>query len=215
MPRSKSKREMNAVLEGVENKQGKFKLSFIKANISPDDDHNLCDPVSSDEMSEFEEGEAVSEASDVKKPPRLESDFYGLFSLKFSVSEGTLITEAEIAADFGAFGEVLDIWGAGFVDSELKTFDSEVFVRFGERGEAASAWAGLSSCYRGLSPAISDVLPDNFGYYTISFINKVAATAKNVPATYVLATYVTASTVPGTIVSANPSLNRTTAGCRH
>ena len=62
------------------------------------------------------------------KTLRLESDFYGLYSLKFRVLEGSLVSEGEIAEDFGAFGSVVDIWGAGFVEQD--SFDSEVFVRF-------------------------------------------------------------------------------------
>ena len=43
----------------------------------------LSETISSEELSdlEVEEGEE-------KKPPRLESDFYGLFCLKFRVTEG-------------------------------------------------------------------------------------------------------------------------------
>ena len=62
------------------------------------------------------------------KTLRLESDFYGLYSLKFRVMEGSLVSEGEIAEDFGAYGSVVDIWGAGFVEQE--SFASEVYVRF-------------------------------------------------------------------------------------
>ena len=86
--------------------------------------------ISSDEFSDDPELEEEDGSQRKVKTLRLESDFYGLFSLKFRVTEGTLISEGEIAEDFGAFGSVIDIWGAGFVDKELKSFDSDVFVRF-------------------------------------------------------------------------------------
>ena len=129
--------------------------------------------ISSDEFSDLELEEEDGSQRKVKTL-RLESDFYGLFSLKFRVTEGTLMSEVEIAEDFGAFGSVIDIWGAGFVDKELKSFDSEVFVRFEVKSEAVEAWLGLKEKYRELTPAISDVLPDNFGLYTITFVNKVS-----------------------------------------
>ena len=92
--------------------------------------------ISSDELSddndadeeEEEEEERANQRRVRVKTLRLESDFYGLFSLKFRVTEGSLVSEGEIAEDFGAFGSVVDIWGAGFVEQE--SFDSEVFVRF-------------------------------------------------------------------------------------
>ena len=77
---------------------------------------------------------------------------------------------------------MMDIWGAGFVDQDLATFDSEVYVRCGralatmslvtmslvtmslslvtmsarfeEKAEAAAAWEGLAERYRELTPAI-------------------------------------------------------------
>ena len=87
--------------------------------------------ISSDELSddnEADEEERTNQRRVKVKTLRLESDFYGLFSLKFRVTEGSLVSEGEIAEDFGAFGPVVDIWGAGFVEQE--SFDSEVFVRF-------------------------------------------------------------------------------------
>ena len=91
--------------------------------------------ISSDELSdnhesdeEEEEEERANQRRVRVKTLRLESDFYGLYSLKFRVMEGSLVSEGEIAEDFGAFGSVVDIWGAGFVEQD--SFDSEVFVRF-------------------------------------------------------------------------------------
>ena len=136
--------------------------------------------ISSDELSDLELEEEVGLQQRKVKTLRLESDFYGLYSLKFRVTEGTLISEAEIAEDFGAFGSVIDIWGAGFVDKELKSFDSEVFVRFEVKSEAVAAWSSLKEKYRELTPAISDVLPDNFGLYTITFVNKVSVPSEQI-----------------------------------
>ena len=87
--------------------------------------------ISSDELSDDNEADEEGRTNQRRvkvKTLRLESDFYGLFSLKFRVTEGSLVSEGEIAEDFGAFGSVVDIWGAGFVEQE--SFDSEVFVRF-------------------------------------------------------------------------------------
>jgi len=137
--------------------------------------------ISSDELSDNhesdEEEEEEERANQIQrrvrvKTLRLESDFYGLYSLKFRVLEGSLVSEGEIAEDFGAFGSVVDIWGAGFVEQD--SFDSEVFVRFEVKSEAVAAWRALRDKYRELTPAISDVLPDNFGLYTITFVNKVS-----------------------------------------
>ena len=91
------------------------------------------DELSDDNESDEEEGDEEERTDQIQrrvrvKTLRLESDFYGLFSLKFRVTEGSLVSEGEIAEDFGAFGSVVDIWGAGFVEQE--SFDSEVFVRF-------------------------------------------------------------------------------------
>ena len=48
------------------------------------------------------------------------------------------------------------------------------FLRFEVKSEAVAAWRALRDKYRELTPAISDVLPDNFGLYTITFVNKVS-----------------------------------------
>ena len=72
--------------------------------------------ISSDEFSDDLELEEEDGSHRKVKTLRLESDFYGLFSLKFRVTEGTLISEGEIAEDFGAFGSVIDIWVGGGTD---------------------------------------------------------------------------------------------------
>ena len=52
--------------------------------------------------------------------------------------------------------------------------DTEVNVRFSNRRDAEESLNHLRETYHELTPAISDVLPDNHGLYTISFENKMA-----------------------------------------
>ena len=112
----------------------------------------------------------------------LERDFYGCYCLKFRIQHGSSFTEDQILKDFGAFGEVLDVWGAGFVYKEAldcpakytDRLDTEVNVRFCNRQDAEEALKNLREFYHELTPAISDILPDNHGLYTISFENKMA-----------------------------------------
>eukprot|EP00092_Neocalanus_flemingeri_P037998 GFUD01041366.1.p1 GENE.GFUD01041366.1~~GFUD01041366.1.p1 ORF type:complete len:522 (+),score=119.58 GFUD01041366.1:35-1600(+) len=116
----------------------------------------------------------------VKAP--LERDFYGCYCLKFRIKHGSSVTEDQIYRDFGVHGEVLDVWGAGFVYKEAQNgpvkysdrLDSEVNVRFRVRRDAKEALTHLRDSYHELTPAISDVLPDNHGLFTISFENKMA-----------------------------------------
>ena len=122
----------------------------------------------------------VEDGDNVKAP--LEKDFYGCYCLKFRIKHGSSITEEQIFTDFGAFGEVIDVWGAGFIYKESKNIptkytdrlDSEVIVRYPHRRDAKEALEYLRESYHELTPAISDVLPDNHGMYTISFDNKMA-----------------------------------------
>ena len=103
---------------------------FLSLSIQPGEESQF-EIISSDELSDDNEADEEGRTNQRRvkvKTLRLESDFYGLFSLKFRVTEGSLVSEGEIAEDFGAFGTVVDIWGAGFVEQE--SFDSEVFVRF-------------------------------------------------------------------------------------
>jgi len=102
----------------------------------------------------------------------LERDFYGCYCLKFRIKHGASVTEQQIFRDFTAFGDVLDVWGAGFVYKDR--LDSEVHVRFSRRCDAKEALKYLRESYHELTPAISDVLPDNHGLFTISFENKMA-----------------------------------------
>jgi len=123
---------------------------------------------------------SVEDGDNVKAP--LERDFYGCYCLKFRIKHGSSITEAQILSDFEAYGEVLDVWGAGFVYKESSDLpikytdrlDSEVNVRFTHRRDAKEALSNLQEFYHELTPAISDVLPDNHGTFTISFENKMA-----------------------------------------
>eukprot|EP00092_Neocalanus_flemingeri_P020880 GFUD01022621.1.p1 GENE.GFUD01022621.1~~GFUD01022621.1.p1 ORF type:complete len:497 (+),score=148.31 GFUD01022621.1:56-1546(+) len=121
------------------------------------------------------------DGNDNAKAP-LERDFYGCYCLKFRIKHGSSVTEDQIFRDFGTHGEVLDVWGAGFVYKEAgecpvkysDMLDSEVNVRFSNRRDAEEALRNLREFYYELTPAISDVLPDNNGLYTISFENKMA-----------------------------------------
>jgi len=112
----------------------------------------------------------------------IERDFYGCYSLKFRIKHGSSVTEKQIYRDFGQFGDVLDVWGAGFVYKESTQvqavkfsdrLDTEVIVRMEYRRDAEKALKYLREFYHELTPAISDVLPDNHGLYTISFENKM------------------------------------------
>jgi len=101
---------------------------------------------------------------------QLERDYYGCYCLKFIVKNGTHITEEKVLADFGEFGEVVDVRGPGLF-SGLR--GNHVYVRFIDRSDAEDALRNLTHKYHQLTPAsISDVLPDNYGLYTISFYNK-------------------------------------------
>ena len=122
------------------------------------------------------------------KKPDLERDFYGSYCLKFRIKYGTSIKEAQIRRDFGAYGELLDVWGAGFIRKSAEGIackdglgmDSEVHVRFYHRQDARDALNNLrSEIYHELTPAISDVLPDNHGTYTIFFDNKMGISSKD------------------------------------
>ena len=100
----------------------------------------------------------------------LERDYYGCYCLKFIVKNGTHTTEDKVLEDFGAFGDVVDVRGPGLF-SGLR--GNHVYVRFIDRADAEEALRNLSNKYHQLTPAsISDVLPDNYGLYTISFYNK-------------------------------------------
>ena len=76
----------------------------------------------------------------------LERDFYGCFCLKFRIKQGSSVTEEKIYSDFGRFGEVLDVWGAGFVYKEAiqavkysDRLDTEVNVTSSNRRDAEEA----------------------------------------------------------------------------
>ena len=100
----------------------------------------------------------------------LEKDYYGCYCLKFIVKNGSHITEDKVVEDFGHFGEVVDVRGPGLF-SGLR--GNHVYVRFIDKTDAEDALRQLSGKYHQLTPAsISDVLPDNYGLYTISFYNK-------------------------------------------
>jgi len=100
----------------------------------------------------------------------LEKDYYGCFCLKFIVKNGTHITEEKVIEDFGTYGDVVDVRGPGLF-SGLR--GNHVYVRFIEKRVAELALKELAGKYHQLTPAsISDVLPDNYGLYTISFYNK-------------------------------------------
>ena len=100
----------------------------------------------------------------------LEKDYYGCYCLKFIVKNGSHITEDKVVEDFGHFGEVVDVRGPGLF-SGLR--GNHVYVRFIDKTDAEEALRQLSGKYHQLTPAsISDVLPDNYGLYTISFYNK-------------------------------------------
>ena len=111
-------------------------------------------------------------------PGSLEKDYYGCYCLKFIVKNGTHITEDKVLEDFGQFGEVVDIRGPGLF-SGLR--GNHVYVRFIEKVDAEEALRHLSVKYHQLTPAsISDVLPDNYGLYTISFYNKTGIPSSEV-----------------------------------
>merc|ERR1719414_1140779 len=103
-------------------------------------------------------------------PCTLERDYYGCYCLKFIVKNGTHITEDKVMEDFGNYGEVVDVRGPGLF-SGLR--GNHVYVRFIDKLDAEEALRQLIAKYPQLTPAsISDVLPDNYGLYTISFYNK-------------------------------------------
>ena len=111
-------------------------------------------------------------------PSSLEKDYYGCYCLKFIVKNGTHITEDKVLEDFGQFGEVVDIRGPGLF-SGLR--GNHVYVRFIEKNDAEEALRHLAVKYHQLTPAsISDVLPDNYGLYTISFYNKTGIPSSEV-----------------------------------
>ena len=111
-------------------------------------------------------------------PSSLEKDYYGCYCLKFIVKNGTHITEEKVLEDFGQFGEVVDVRGPGLF-SGLR--GNHVYVRFIEKADAEEALRHLTVKYHQLTPAsISDVLPDNYGLYTISFYNKTGIPSADV-----------------------------------
>ena len=113
---------------------------------------------------------ANDKSSEEVPPSSLEKDYYGCYCLKFIVKNGTHITEEKVLEDFGQFGEVVDVRGPGLF-SGLR--GNHVYVRFIEKVDAEEALRHLNMKYHQLTPAsISDVLPDNYGLYTISFYNK-------------------------------------------
>jgi len=106
----------------------------------------------------------------LETPCALERDYYGCYCLKFIVKNGTHITEDKVMEDFGTYGEVVDVRGPGLF-SGLR--GNHVYVRFIDKLDAEEALRQLIAKYHQLTPAsISDVLPDNYGLYTISFYNK-------------------------------------------
>ncbi len=108
----------------------------------------------------------------------LEKDYYGCYCLKFIVKNGTHITEEKVQEDFGQFGDVVDVRGPGLF-SGLR--GNHVYVRFIDKSDAEAALRHLTSKYHQLTPAsISDVLPDNYGLYTISFYNKTGIPSSEV-----------------------------------
>ena len=114
----------------------------------------------------------------LESPPNLERDYYGCYCLKFIVKNGSHITEEKVLEDFGHFGEVVDVRGPGLF-SGLR--GNHVYVRFIDKADAEEALRHLSSKYHQLTPAsISDVLPDNYGLYTISFYNKTGIPSSEV-----------------------------------
>ena len=111
-------------------------------------------------------------------PCSLERDYYGCYCLKFIVKNGTHITEDKVVEDFGAYGDVVDVRGPGLF-SGLR--GNHVYVRFIDRQDAEVALKQLAGKYHQLTPAsISDVLPDNYGLYTISFYNKTGIPSNEV-----------------------------------
>jgi len=113
---------------------------------------------------------AAAAAAGNSSQQMLERDYYGCYCLKFIVKNGTHTTEEKVLEDFGAFGDVVDVRGPGLF-SGLR--GNHVYVRFIDRADAEEALRNLSVKYHQLTPAsISDVLPDNYGLYTISFYNK-------------------------------------------
>lgn len=112
------------------------------------------------------------------EPCTLERDYYGCYCLKFIVKNGTHITEDKVMEDFGKYGEVVDVRGPGLF-SGLR--GNHVYVRFIDRHDAEDALKSLLQKYHQLTPAsISDVLPDNYGLYTISFYNKTGIPSTDV-----------------------------------
>jgi len=122
---------------------------------------------------------ASSQGGGVEETPcALERDYYGCYCLKFIVKNGTHITEDKVVEDFGQYGDVVDVRGPGLF-SGLR--GNHVYVRFIDRVDAESALQQLHGKYHQLTPAsISDVLPDNYGLYTISFYNKTGIPSSEV-----------------------------------
>jgi len=117
-------------------------------------------------------------ASEVEALTNLEKDYYGCYCLKFIVKNGTHITEEKVVEDFGVYGEVVDVRGPGLF-SGLR--GNHVYVRFIDKADAEEALKHLGNKYHQLTPAsISDVLPDNYGLYTISFYNKTGIPSSEV-----------------------------------
>ena len=115
---------------------------------------------------------------DQEVPCALERDYYGCYCLKFIVKNGTHITEDKVVEDFGQYGDVVDVRGPGLF-SGLR--GNHVYVRFIDRVDAEAALQQLHGKYHQLTPAsISDVLPDNYGLYTISFYNKTGIPSSEV-----------------------------------
>jgi len=117
----------------------------------------------------------------------IEKDFYGCYCLKFRVKHGTSITEQRIIEDFGAHGSVVMVWGAGVSvasgEGDTKPLDSVVYVWLKEKEEAKAALKEMQEKeeYQELTPALSDVLlPDNYGYYSISFKNMVSVPTEQI-----------------------------------
>jgi len=131
----------------------------------------------------------VEDGPDCKAP--IEKDFYGCYCLKFRVKHGTSIAEERIIQDFGLHGTVLKVWGAGVInhylikdksnEEDLHKLDTVVYVWLKKRDEAEASLEALQDKYHELTPAISDVLlPDNFGYYSISFKNMVSVPTEQI-----------------------------------
>lgn len=112
----------------------------------------------------------------------VKKDFYGCYCLKFLVKEGTQITEEMVENDFKAFGEVVDVRGPGLYSGLRGNY---VYVRFLNKEDAEKALQQLRNEYHQLSPAnINEVLPDNYGLYTVSFYNKTGIPREEIRAKF-------------------------------